>query len=64
MAKQRGKKREGKKEMSDLENEARVGKPWTSRMEREQFGEFSSNCPGRNGDEAARKRAGGRKESE
>jgi hypothetical protein len=48
MAKQRDKKREGKKEMSDSETETRVGKPWTSRIERERFRAFSSNCPGRN----------------
>jgi len=45
MAKQRGKKREEKKEMSDFDYEVSVGKPWTSRIERDRFGKFSSNCP-------------------
>eukprot|EP00978_Attheya_sp_CCMP212_P047400 scaffold421345_cov48-Attheya_sp.AAC.3 len=57
IAKQQGKKREGEKEMSGFDSEASVGKPWTSRIERVRFGTFLSNCPGRNGDEAARKRA-------
>ena len=38
------------KEMSDFDSEARVGKPWTSRIESEHFGAFSSNCPVRNGE--------------
>jgi hypothetical protein len=37
--------------MSDFDSDAGVEKPWTSRMEREQFGTFSLNCPGQNGDE-------------
>eukprot|EP00978_Attheya_sp_CCMP212_P040868 scaffold227592_cov36-Attheya_sp.AAC.2 len=46
-----------KKEMSDWETKTRVGNPCTRRVEREQFGPFSSKFPERNGDEAARKRA-------
>eukprot|EP00978_Attheya_sp_CCMP212_P024617 scaffold77626_cov59-Attheya_sp.AAC.1 len=46
--------------MSDFNSETRIRKPWTSRIQREPFEAFSSNCPGINGDKAARKRAGGR----
>jgi hypothetical protein len=40
---------------SNINSETSLGKPWTSRIEREQFGAFSSNCPGRNGDEVTGK---------
>jgi hypothetical protein len=40
---------------SNFNSETRVGTPWSSRIEREQFGAFSSKCPGRNGDEAREK---------
>eukprot|EP00978_Attheya_sp_CCMP212_P048820 scaffold579178_cov138-Attheya_sp.AAC.1 len=36
---------------SDLDFETRVGKPWTRRIERWQFGSFLSKFPGRNGNE-------------
>jgi hypothetical protein len=43
---------------SDLDFETRVGKPWTRRIQREQFEVFLSKCPGRNGDEAREKARG------
>eukprot|EP00978_Attheya_sp_CCMP212_P023714 scaffold73110_cov49-Attheya_sp.AAC.1 len=58
----------GKKETLDFNSEASVGKPWTSRIDREQFGTFSSNFPRRNGDatnyqkkQTERKREGNRR---
>eukprot|EP00978_Attheya_sp_CCMP212_P023161 scaffold70284_cov37-Attheya_sp.AAC.2 len=56
----RKREKESDSKKADFDSETSVGKPWTSRIEIERFGTFSSNCPGRNGDEAARKRAGGR----
>jgi hypothetical protein len=43
---------------SDLDFETRVRKPWTRRIQREQFEVFLSKCPGRNGDEAREKARG------
>jgi hypothetical protein len=40
------------RERYDLDSETRVGKPWSRRIQREQFQRFSSKFPGRNGDEA------------
>jgi hypothetical protein len=48
MAKQRGKKREGKKEISDFNSES-PGR--TIRIEREQLGTFSSYSSGQHGNE-------------
>eukprot|EP00978_Attheya_sp_CCMP212_P044795 scaffold323044_cov32-Attheya_sp.AAC.1 len=62
---QRGKKQEGKKEMSDFNSEARVGKPWTTQIRTKwRRGSKETSWQKRKESERARERGKSQRETE